>query len=563
MKSPLVRQLSIRTLRAKLVERRFAVPKLQREFVWNGPRAAQLLDSIYRRMPIGSVLVWEAPASGFDLLRQARHLLPPFDTSRRTGWFVIDGQQRLSVLNAAFEGGVRVNSTGQQVDFGRLCFDLDLPPAAEGAGEATPRFSYRKPLHRRYVAVQDVLSSDWRRRLRTCTRPMLRRLADCRRRLLSYKLPVVVVHSHALAEVREVFLRINSQGMKVSAADRAFARAATVDLRDQAHALRDGLHPGFRDVDFTVVLQGFAFVTEERELDVGQRALEATIGWWEREIDRDGTDSAFYARWKSYRIAFGKAVDYVHQHFRVADTSFLPSQNMLATLATFFYHNPAAPNGRQRHEIRKWFWATGVALRYSGRGYRQNLLADVTFFRRLARSATARFMLAERIDPADVVRAEYTQRSSLTNAFFCLLAVRGPRYVESGEPVPESAYASRANRSDRHHIFPRQLLANYGFTHREYNSLCNICLVVAEENQRFGMKRPNSYLAPFRWRRHFARTMRGHLIPCDVGSGLWGGAVRHAYLQFRSRRLAMICKAFEEEAGVKLFRKAARETGAR
>ncbi len=32
---------------------KFAVPKLQRAFVWNGNKAAKLLDSIYRGMPIG------------------------------------------------------------------------------------------------------------------------------------------------------------------------------------------------------------------------------------------------------------------------------------------------------------------------------------------------------------------------------------------------------------------------------------------------------------------------------------------------------------------------------
>jgi uncharacterized protein with ParB-like and HNH nuclease domain len=40
---------------------KYAIPRLQREFVWDGARAAKLMDSIYRRMPIGSLLVWETP----------------------------------------------------------------------------------------------------------------------------------------------------------------------------------------------------------------------------------------------------------------------------------------------------------------------------------------------------------------------------------------------------------------------------------------------------------------------------------------------------------------------
>jgi len=47
------------------MERRFAVPKLQRNFVWDPSHAAKLLDSLYRKMPIGSLFLWEnAPKIG-------------------------------------------------------------------------------------------------------------------------------------------------------------------------------------------------------------------------------------------------------------------------------------------------------------------------------------------------------------------------------------------------------------------------------------------------------------------------------------------------------------------
>lgn len=42
MKAPQLQQLSIRTLHQRLAERVFAVPKLQREFVWDGRKAATL-----------------------------------------------------------------------------------------------------------------------------------------------------------------------------------------------------------------------------------------------------------------------------------------------------------------------------------------------------------------------------------------------------------------------------------------------------------------------------------------------------------------------------------------
>jgi uncharacterized protein with ParB-like and HNH nuclease domain len=58
MKPPTTKNVTIRTLRYHLLARRFAVPKLQRNFVWDPRRAAKLLDSIYRGMPIGSLFLW-------------------------------------------------------------------------------------------------------------------------------------------------------------------------------------------------------------------------------------------------------------------------------------------------------------------------------------------------------------------------------------------------------------------------------------------------------------------------------------------------------------------------
>ena len=81
-----------------------------------------------------------------------------------------------------------------------------------------------------------------------------------------------------------------------------------------------------------------------------------------------------------------RTVDFLRRDFRMYNLSFLPSENMLATLSFFFHENGANPNTSQKVELRKWFWATAVCQRYSGRGYRRNMIGDLDFFRRLART---------------------------------------------------------------------------------------------------------------------------------------------------------------------------------
>ena len=42
----------------------FAIPEIQREFVWDKKRVANLFDSIWRQLPVKTFLIWETDASG-------------------------------------------------------------------------------------------------------------------------------------------------------------------------------------------------------------------------------------------------------------------------------------------------------------------------------------------------------------------------------------------------------------------------------------------------------------------------------------------------------------------
>ena len=77
--------LSIGQLRSKFSERVFAIPELQREFVWNAKKACGLLDSIYKKLPIGMAMVWETARQNGNEIRQELSVLPPFDDVRNKG----------------------------------------------------------------------------------------------------------------------------------------------------------------------------------------------------------------------------------------------------------------------------------------------------------------------------------------------------------------------------------------------------------------------------------------------------------------------------------------------
>lgn len=138
-----------------------------------------------------------------------------------------------------------------------------------------------------------------------------------------------------------------------------------------------------------------------------------------------------------------------------------------------------------------------------------------------------------------------------------LLGRRPVSIIDDGlNEIPLDRYSTRANRKNRHHIFPRAVLNGRDIPSSRYNSICNICLLTAEENQKIGSRRPRSYLGEVRDNgSYFKKKMARHLIPVNEGSGVWSPNVRKGFNTFIKERRGMICRALEEKAGIKLFRR--------
>jgi len=540
---------TVKQLLEHVDEGRFAIPKLQREFVWDGPKVAKLLDSIYRGMPIGVVLIWETPRSQRLYLRQNYHVLPPFNARNGKVWFLVDGQQRVSVLYHVREGSVLTNARGKEIDFGRVVFSLDK----EDDGE---QIRYRKPVADWLVQLRDVLHPQWRHRLGLLGKRQKARVQECRDRILKYGMHFMFVKMR-IDDIRECFLRINTQGMKITTADAIFTRAEGLDLRDVRHEVRQHIDDSFGQIPEMPIL--FAVAAVRGGTEARGQALRQVIQRLEREAKGDKRLRKTLAReWHRLCVCFGKAVDYLRQNFSVLSREYLYSDYMVAVLALFFFWNGRGPSAKQRDQLRKWFWATAVGSRYSGSKFNRCLPEDLKFFKRLARSGSARFMYSSDVDRIDVRRAQFASRTGITSAFYCMMFRRRPvSILDDGiNEIPVDRYATAANRKDRHHIFPRAVLAAARVPANLYNSICNICLLTAEENQSIGSRRPRSYLGDVKANgTYFKRKMSRHLIPVRDDSGIWRSNPKKGFTRLVQERTDLICRELEAKAGKKLFRR--------
>lgn len=95
---------------------RLALPDFQREFVWNPARVVELLDSIARQWPIGSLLLLNGPQPfAFREIDSA-----PKITGKRLDAYILDGQQRITALYHAI------------TDSSEICYYIDFDALANG-----------------------------------------------------------------------------------------------------------------------------------------------------------------------------------------------------------------------------------------------------------------------------------------------------------------------------------------------------------------------------------------------------------------------------------------------
>jgi hypothetical protein len=543
-----VRTLNVSSLLKNIDQGRFAIPKLQREFVWDGRKAAMLFDSILKNMPIGLVMVWETPRSQQLYLRQKYHVLPPFNSANKTVWFLIDGQQRVSVIHHVREGSTLQNSQKKEIDFQRVVFSLQKE-------EDGQQIHYRKPRSGHYEPLASILHPQWRNRLSHLGVQAMRRVEKCRESILKY--PMQLMHINAdIGTIRETFLRINTQGMKIGTAGAIFTQAEELDLRDIQHDVRAHVDDGFGIIPEMPILFAMAAIRGAKE--ARGAALRKTISELNNEARSDHSLKRSLAKdWRRLSTCFGKAVDYLRLNFSVVSRDYIYSDYMISVLALFYFWNGKGPSATQREEIRKWFWATAVGSRYSGSKFNTCISEDVQFFQKLAKSGKIKFSYTPQVDKVDIRKSLYAARTGISSAFYCLLMLRRPvSIMDNGlNEIPVDRFATKANRKDRHHIFPRALMPRIGVPASLYNSICNICLLTAEENQCIGARRPRSYLGEAQKSAgFFKRKMDRHLIPTAIESGIWQSDLKAGFKKMLKQRTEWICQELEKAAAIRLFR---------
>ncbi len=426
----------LKTIFGRITAGTYRIPAFQRGFVWTEAQILQLLESVFRGFPVGSVLLWKVDTEQLRVDHSGGLPIPEIGIKYPVS-YLLDGLQRLTTLYGVFHQ--------EQFPDGRFAavFDLQVRRFLISEEAAVPptciRLSALFDARRLLEAQQGFLSQ-----------PEGETLVDRSFELLSafqeYMIPVVTIEDRSVAEVVEIFERVNSTGTSLGKVD--FMRAVTwseeFDLGPELDLMSAGaIAAGFEVPEDTIIkLLGLGVGLEP----TGESLME--LRNQSPELLSSARDRVLQAMTKAFEFfAEDKIFGY----------DFVPYEGQLiVTTGLFLEPNPLTAD--QRTELHRWVRSVSLAESLRGKPdhYVSRALADL----RQSFLVGGRLPPQVRVDlrPEDLVERRFTAGKALSAGIAALFANHEPLDLVSGEPIDASLFMSSFEPSNFAPLLSKQQL---------------------------------------------------------------------------------------------------------
>ncbi|HRK68462.1 DUF262 domain-containing protein [Hansschlegelia beijingensis] len=521
----------IETLLTWVKSGEIAIPEIQRPFVWDATKVRNLLDSLYQGYPVGYLIAWRNPSVRLK------------DGTTSSGKrILIDGQQRVTALMAAL--------LGQEVltkDYETVRIRIAFHPVDE-------RFEVSNPAIRKDAAwIPDLaavfspdaslteLTDEYSERNPDADRKQVSRILERVRKIINNHVGIIeLAEDLDIETVTEIFIRVNSAGASLSQADFAMSKIAANDtyggnmLRkaidyfchlavapeflsriekgDKAFASSEFL-PKMRwlkdvnddlyDPSYTDMLR-VAFTSEFRRGKLQDLvALLSGRNFETKQYEETVAEEAF-ARLKTGVLNFINKTHFDRLTMILRSAGFVTSnlirsQNAINFAYILYLRGRAEgmPAADIERLVRRWYVMSLLRGRYSG--------SPETAFDFDIRQIEARGLATycEAVIDAELPESFWStllpqemDTSSASSPYFLV-------YQAAQVKLGDLGFLSRditvrdllLNRSDVHHVYPRNHLKKQGMARGRYNQIANFVLAQSEINIGIGDRSPEVYFA--------------------------------------------------------------------
>ena len=563
----LPKDITISAFLTNLRERKYQIPTFQRDVVWQPENVKKLWDSLYKFYPLGSLLVWRTDVR-LHSHREIGGTIIAHDEKLKEYHYLLDGQQRTTALFTSIHGGKIANREGFDP---RLFVDLSIETTGDTDDE-----SYRE----RFLFGHEIVQSEeLKARHENLTVVSLRNILEnyaaveegldkrgikygdpIRQRLKrflavfsSYRLSLIELNGIQVAEVCQVFERVNTGGKPLSIFDIVVAktyRPANVTTSQPGFYLRD-LVDGFRDdermsgseyrhlsdldyLQMLAVLVRQAFPTSGVE-NITDRYLNLLQA---EHIE---------AVWDDAATAFRDTFKFLHQTLNLVGPGLVPYRYFYMVLAAYFFRRPNPDYAL----LKRYFWSVSFSQKelLTGTGQMWQHIRELT-----VAEPPAIFDRLD-LDKADIRTASYNSKSRFYRAVVGFFASHEPRDWDAPHgKVLASAYYQATDKPNLHHIFPRAFVENAASSDAQalggkelVNSLMNIAYLTQITNLDISAQNPVHYLKQYVKLPEFAEVLKGHLIGEDLAELATLEALpTNAMVDFIESRITNVIRKLEQ-----------------
>lgn len=463
------------------------LPRFQREFVWNRKQIINLLDSIARGYPIGSMLLWKSSSQDLDL--RSQNSIADLDiTLPRPDYpvnYLLDGQQRLSVICGALFWEPIFNPKS----IWNIVFDLREQVFVHLDTLADPplqqirlnKLSDPSEYFTHVGKISSIPSDDENSHDKDV---LVQRAKDLFNRFMGYKIATVTLEDLPVEDVAPIFERINSTGTPLTLVD--LMRAATwrpdFDLIDAINDIRDEAESkDFHKVDQMVLLRNISVATG------GEFYSESITKL--RDYDAIRLQKAI----QDIKEAFKRAVDYFSTQLDIQGYELLPYANQVAVLVEVLRRIPR-PTHNQYKVISQWFWRTSHAGYFTGWGTGA-MKTDLQLISDFADGKGKTITPYLNSPSSNIWKSRtFSLKNAHTKLLIILLSQNNPVDLLDGQKINIAKPLSWNNAKEFHHFFPRAYLRQREVSKASINSLSNFIMLSSSSNKIISSRAPSIYL---------------------------------------------------------------------
>jgi len=514
------------------------VPKFQRNFVWSLEKTAKLLDSILKGYPIGTFILWETNERLNDIKNIGNLELPsiPDDTKVQ---YVLDGQQRITSLYAAFLGA-EIQKEGEKKITNYSNIFVNLEGDVENNDDQIVVSEEPESTH---ISLHEILNFndnllDIKEKY---SDEHFKKIHQYSQSFSTYDFSTIVLRKEDIDSAIEVFTRINTGGQTLTLFEimsaKTYDEEQSFDMEEKYQKLLEELKETKYDtVSSSVILSILSLV-----LSKNKECKRKTI----LQLDKQELINS----WEDVISALKDSIDYFRSVYRIPVSAILPYDSLLVPFSYFFYYQKEKPKGEQIKYLEEFFWRASLSFRYSS-STESKLAQDIKRIDEILKNERPNYddFKVYLSSYKDLIETGFSAGSSYCKAILCLLAYHEPKdFQNNGRVILDNSWLKVANSRNYHHFFPKAYLRKNNIGNE--NSLVNISLVSADLNKRrIKAKAPSIYIQDFLDENDdLPTTLKSHLID-DMDSF---GIMSDDYLVFIEKRAKTILKELRDRIDLK------------